>query len=107
MTTPLDNTSNSFWNGLLDQIIITNRANIDSEILHDAYLVKIKLIQQLRMWLNPPVSSGTRLHLPSPSSISGTQCLSMIGFISNESIVVQTSNRATISIIDPIFSNNK
>ncbi|CAF4610351.1 unnamed protein product [Rotaria socialis] len=90
MTTPLDNTSNSFWNGLLDQIIITNRANIDSEILHDAYLVKIKLIQQLRMWLNPPVSSGTRLHLPSPSSIS-----------------VQTSNRATISIIDPIFSNNK
>ena len=60
----------------------------------------------IALWINPSVRSGTILHLSSSPTGFSSWCLPMIGFHANESLVVQTSNGAVISLIGPILPLN-
>ncbi len=153
----------NYWNGLLDQMTITNRVKTSCELLNDASLVAhfpfdnnyndigpnsmtgtITLqansgvswvsgqVNQalninsshsyfqscgfyalgknqpysIAMWVNPSFQSGTLFHLSSAATGSGAWCLPMIGFSSNGSIVAQTWEGSSVSVMGPILPIN-
>ncbi len=153
----------NYWNGLLDQMTITNRVKTSCELLNDASLVAhfpfdnnyndigpnsmtgtITLqansgvswvsgqVNQalninsshsyfqscgfyalgknqpysIAMWVNPSLQGGTLFHLSSAATGSGAWCLPMIGFSSNGSIVAQTWEGSSVSVMGPILPIN-
>lgn len=70
------------------------------------YALGRNLPYSISLWVNPSARSGTILHLSSSSTGLSAWCLPMIGFHSNESLVIQTSTGTVLSLIGPIIPLN-
>jgi hypothetical protein len=102
---PQGNSGLSFISGRVNQSLNFNSWNSYFQSC-GFYALGQNQSYSIAMWVQPSYQSGTLFHLSSTATGSGGWCLPMIGFSSNGSIVVQTWNGSTVSIMGPILPIN-